>query len=109
MIYLNHLMHYLGYLEKKALESVREPLHGNLMFGDQSSVDDFVANTSNRGTSVSDKYWCTQTRIYCLGMHIHNSVNSLLVIHLGQLDVFLLWMRQRSSEGHAVMSFLNGL
>ena len=59
--------------KKSSGKSVREPLHGNLMFGDQSSVDDFVANSSNRGTSVSDQYWCTQTRIYYLGIHIHNS------------------------------------
>ena len=66
-------MHYLDYLEKRALESVLEPLHGNLMFGDQSSVDDFVANSSNSGTSVSDQYWCTQNKYIIIYMHLHHS------------------------------------
>ena len=53
--------------KKAAGQSVREPIHGHLFFGDQASVDEFVSASASAKQTKTPKVSCVQTyNIICV-------------------------------------------
>ena len=70
--------------KKAAGQSVREPIHGHLFFGDQTSVDEFVSAATYAKQSKSTQVFC----VYITNLEY----NFMVIFHISETTIFTLWL-----------------